>query len=62
MPLGPYAVGDCCVTKFARPPYIPCMLFLCFVPSPLFGSPFRIFREYAVLDDGGFCDVFIFTG
>ena len=33
MPLGPYAVGDGCVTEFAKLTYIPCMLFF---PSSLF--------------------------
>ena len=44
MPLGPYAVGDCCVTEFAKLTYIPCMLFFVFFFFPplylevLFGS------------------------
>ena len=34
MPLGPYAVGDCCVTEFAKLTYIPCMLFFVFYLLP----------------------------
>ena len=62
MPLGPYAVGDCCVTKFARPPYIPCMLFFCVLfPLLYLEVHFGSFVKYAVPDDGGFCVVFIST-
>ena len=74
MPLGPYAVGDCCVTEFAKLTYIPCMLFFVFFFSlPLFLEVHLDPFECDVQDvsvqplsqnnsDGGFCDVFIFTG